>query len=59
MNYYLNGHGNKLQLDFSWYQGSDTAVLIFDPYTGIPGNASAAFADNLGFLIRLQWQLAL
>ena len=59
VNYYLNGHGNKLQLDFSWYQGSDTAVLIFDPYTGIPGNASAAFADNLGFLIRLQWQLAL
>ena len=59
INYYLNGHGNKLQLDFAFVQGSDAGALIYDTYTGYPGNASAAFEDQLGMLFRLQWQLAL
>ena len=38
---------------------SDAGALIYDTYTGYPGNASAAFEDQLGMLFRLQWQLAL
>jgi hypothetical protein len=66
LNYYLNGHGNKLSLDASWvFGGTDPtgaaggSRLIFDPYTGYPG-ANAANGDNTyGVLIRFQWQLAL
>ena len=62
VNYYLNGHGNKLSIDVALVSGSDPAsVLIFDPYTGYPGAAGATGTgdDSYGMLIRFQWQLAL
>ena len=62
INYYLNGHGNKLQLDAAWVDGSDAAsALIFDPYTGYPGaSATTGSGDGTyGLLLRFQWQLAL
>jgi hypothetical protein len=62
VNYYLNGHGNKLSVDFAMVSGSDAAsALIFDPYTGYPGNAGITGTgdDSYGMLIRFQWQLAL
>jgi hypothetical protein len=62
LNYYLNGHGNKLSLDWSLVSGSDAAsVLIFDPYTGYPGASGATGTgnDSYGMLFRFQWQLAL
>ena len=58
INYYLNGHGNKLQLDAAWVSGSDAgSVLIFDPYTGY--NPGGVGDNNYGMLLRFQWQLAL
>ncbi|MDA1195117.1 MAG: porin [Planctomycetota bacterium] len=62
VNYYLNGHGNKMQLDAAWVSGSDAAsALIFDPYAGYPGSAGeTGTGDNTyGMLLRFQWQLAL
>jgi len=64
VNYYLNGHGNKLSIDASWVQGGDAAsALIFDPYTGYNGNGNGATTglgdNNYGMLLRFQWQLAL
>ena len=62
VNYYLNGHGNKLSLDVSFVEGSDAgSALLFDPYTGYPGtNGAAGTGDSsYGTLIRFQWQLAL
>ena len=62
INYYLNGHGNKLQLDAAWVQGSDAAsALILDPYAGYPGSAGTTGTgdNNYGILLRFQWQLAL
>ena len=62
VNYYLNGHGNKLSLDVSFVEGNDLGSnLLFDPYTGYPGGLGGAGrgADTYGTLIRFQWQLAL
>ena len=62
VNYYLNGHGNKLQLDVSFVSGDDpTSQLLFDPYTGYPGARDGAGRgdDSYGMLFRFQWQLAL
>ncbi len=59
VNYYLNGHGNKLQLDVSFYEGDDFGSLPFDFYAGLPNNASSSFGDTYGMLLRFQWQLAL
>jgi hypothetical protein len=63
VNYYLNGHGNKLSIDASWVAGGDAASrLIFDPYAGYQGinGATAGLGDNnYGMLLRFQWQLAL
>jgi hypothetical protein len=59
VNYYLNGHGNKLQLDASFFSGSDAeSILIGDPYSGIPLLAGIG-DETYGVLIRFQWQLAL
>jgi hypothetical protein len=56
VNYYLNGHGNKLTLDVAWVQAdSDVAFAFNDLYTGY----HAIFADQTGMLVRFQWQLAL
>ena len=58
VNYYLNGHGNKMQLDVSLLEGDDAAsVLIWDAYAGY---ANALTGDDDGaVLLRFQWQLAL
>ena len=57
MNYYLNGHGNKMSLDVTIDGRVGWGPLnFFDVYTGIqplPG-----IEDN-AILIRFQWQLAL
>ena len=62
VNYYLNGHGNKLSLDVSFIEGDDAgSVQLFDPYAGYQGAAGGAGtgANTYGTLIRFQWQLAL
>jgi hypothetical protein len=59
VNYYLNGHGNKLQLDVSIFSGSDNGELPFDFYAGLPNQAFAGLNEDLGMLFRFQWQLAL
>lgn len=63
VNYYLNGHGNKLSLDASWVSGADTgSALLFDPLAGYPAPGTGAAAqgdDAYGVLFRFQWQLAL
>ena len=58
VNYYLNGHGNKLSLDVTALSEDDDALElpIFDAYTGIQPLIGP---DNSGLLIRFQWQLAL
>jgi hypothetical protein len=56
INYYLNGHGNKMTLDVAMIDEADADLNFFDVYTGIqplPG-----IEDN-AILIRFQWQLAL
>jgi hypothetical protein len=58
INYYLNGHGNKLTLDVSIISGDDVgSVMLTDPYVGVRGGAIGA--NDVGILIRFQWQLAL
>jgi len=60
VNYYLNGHGNKLQLDVALVSGDAVgSSLIFDHYTGYPGNNPSNGDNSYGMLIRFQWQLAL
>ena len=62
VNYYLNGHGNKLSLDASFVSGDDpTSELLGDVYTGYPGARFGAGRgdDSYGMLFRFQWQLAL
>ena len=56
INYYLNGHGNKLQVDASFIDTDNGGFLILDSYPGYP-----AFLGNgdSGLLLRAQWQLAL
>jgi hypothetical protein len=56
INYYLNGHGNKMTLDVALIDESDADLNFFDLYTGIqplPG------VEDSALLIRFQWQLAL
>jgi hypothetical protein len=59
INYYLNGHGNKLTLDFSYISATANGNVgggYSDVYAGVPlGYGSNG--DN--FLVRFQWQLAL
>jgi hypothetical protein len=62
VNYYLNGHGNKLTVDASFVSGNDVgSQLLFDPYTGYPGfsGITGSGNDSYGVLLRFQWQLAL
>ena len=59
VNYYLNGHGNKLQLDFTWIDAESDGFAgggYYDTYPGVP----LGFGSNGShFLVRFQWQLAL
>ena len=56
VNYYLGGHGNKLQLDLAMIDTEDDGFLILDSYAAYP-----AFLGNGESAVRLmfQWQLAL
>ncbi|MDJ0520801.1 MAG: porin [Planctomycetota bacterium] len=56
INYYLNGHGNKVQVDVAYIDTDSGGFLILDPYPAYP-----AFLGNgdSGWLFRVQWQLAL
>jgi hypothetical protein len=56
INYYLNGHGNKMSLDVSFIDETDADLNFFDLLTAIqplPG------VEDSALLIRFQWQLAL
>lgn len=57
INYYLNGHGNKLSLDVSMLDESDNDLNFFDVYTGIQPIPGAT--PDQAILVRFQWQLAL
>jgi hypothetical protein len=62
VNYYLNGHGNKLSLDVAFVSGEDPgSQLLWEFYSGYPGiQGGAGLGDeNYGILLRFQWQLAL
>jgi hypothetical protein len=62
LNYYLNGHGNKLQVDVSIYTtDSNGGVFLFpgDVYAGIPLFLGGGPFGDGGTLLRFQWQLAL
>jgi hypothetical protein len=56
VNYYLNGHANKLQLDATFLEASDDISGLLDPYPGFQGGFGN---ENSAVLIRFQWQLAL
>jgi hypothetical protein len=56
INYYLNGHANKMSLDVTMLDETDADIGFQDVYTGInriPG------VEDSAILIRFQWQLAL
>jgi hypothetical protein len=56
INYYLNGHANKMSLDVTMLDETDADLGFQDVYTGIsriPG------IEDSALLIRFQWQLAL
>ena len=58
INYYVNGHGNKLSLDVSIIEGQDNgSVLLWDAYAGYGDDAAGS--NTYGILLRFQWQLAL
>lgn len=57
LNYYLNGHANKLQLDVGFFSadGDDEIGMLF-PY---PGQPRGFGGDNEAIQLRFQWQLVL
>ncbi|MFM8386663.1 MAG: porin, partial [Planctomycetia bacterium] len=56
VNYYLNGHANKLSLDVTALsQEDDGNFEVRDAYTGLRSSG----LDNDDLLVRFQWQLAL
>ena len=57
VNYYIDGHSDKLTLDASWITGEqDGGFRTFDTYAAYWNNISDG---NTALLIRFQWQLAL
>jgi hypothetical protein len=54
VNYYIDGHADKLTLDASFLSPDDAGNIFADTYAGY----SATF-DSDAVLVRLQWQLAL
>jgi hypothetical protein len=63
INYYLNGHGNKLSVDITLIKPDNINSDNFDPYPGFADFQSVAatggVTDNRYILLRFQWQLAL
>jgi hypothetical protein len=56
VNYYVDGHGDKLSLDAAYLQSEDDGSFFgFDAYAGYRNVG----ADNSAILLRFQWQLAL
>ncbi len=59
INYYLSGHGNKLQLDASFLEATADGPAgggYYDQYSGVPLGFGS---DGNHVLVRFQWQLAL
>jgi len=59
VNYYLNGHGNKLQVDFAFIDASADGFQgggYYDMYSGVPLGYNS---NSSSMLLRFQWQLAL
>jgi len=59
LNYYLNGHGDKLTLDATFLSASADEEVgggYFDLYSGVPLGFNS---DGSHVLVRFQWQLAL
>ena len=59
INYYLNGHANKLTLDGAYISATADGGAgggYYDMYPGVPLGFNS---DGNSFLIRFQWQLAL
>ena len=59
INYYLNGHANKLTLDASFIQAEADGIFgggYWDTYSGVPLGWGS---DGDAMLFRFQWQLAL
>ena len=59
INYYLNGHANKLTLDAAYFDPSADGTAgggYYDMYPGVPLGFNA---NEPAYLIRFQWQLAL
>jgi hypothetical protein len=55
VNYYLNGHGNKVSLDVSFIDVDEEAFSLPDLYAGY----SIVAPGDSAILLRFQWQLAL
>jgi hypothetical protein len=57
INYYLNGHSNKLQLDASFiFPDKNNGGGYYDVYAGVPVGFNSR---QKSLLVRFQWQLAL
>ena len=54
MNYYIDGHADKVTLDAAFITADDDGNFLADTYAGY--NATG---DSDAMLLRLQWQLAL
>ena len=54
VNYYIDGHSNKVTADVAFIQGDDNGNAFGDVYAGY----NPTWNDD-GMLVRLQWQLAL
>jgi hypothetical protein len=63
VNYYLNGHGNKMTLDASFISADDPLVAglagHIDRYPGYAGGYQIGAVDNDVIMVRFQWQVAL
>ncbi len=54
VNYYIDGHADKVTLDASFISSDDSGNIFSDTYTGY-----SATRDSDAVLMRLQWQFAL
>ena len=54
VNYYIDGHADKVTLDAAFISGEENGHVLADTYAGYEPTY-----DGDGVLIRLQWQLAL
>jgi hypothetical protein len=54
VNYYVDGHADKVTLDAAFIQADDDGNPMADTYAGY----NATYGSD-GMLLRLQWQLAL